>query len=110
MKTKTPVLGVDIGKSACSLVGLGASGALALRRRAKRETFVGLAAQWSPCVVAREACCGAHHLRRLFAAHGHDARLMSPEYVRLHVKFAALAPFAKLAKLLAEWLPVGGAI
>ena len=31
-------------------------------------------------------CCGAHHLGRLFAAHGHDVRLMSPEYVRPYVK------------------------
>lgn len=40
----------------------------------------------SPCIVAMEACCGAHHLGRLFAAHGHDVRLMSPEYVRPYVK------------------------
>jgi len=33
-----------------------------------------------------EACCGAHHLGRLFAAQGHEVRLMSPEYVRPHVK------------------------
>ena len=33
-----------------------------------------------------EACCGAHHLGRVFAAHGHDVRLMSPEYVRPYVK------------------------
>jgi transposase len=33
-----------------------------------------------------EACCGAHHLGRLFAARGHDVRLMSPEYVRPYVK------------------------
>jgi len=32
------------------------------------------------------ACCGAHHMGRLFAAHGHDVRLMSPEYVRPYVK------------------------
>jgi transposase len=29
-----------------------------------------------------EACCGAHHLGRGFAAQGHEVRLMSPEYVR----------------------------
>jgi transposase len=28
----------------------------------------------------------AHHLGRVFAAHGHDVRLMSPEYVRPYVK------------------------
>ena len=33
-----------------------------------------------------EACCGAHHLGRVFAGHGHDVRLMSPEYVRPYVK------------------------
>jgi transposase len=33
-----------------------------------------------------EACCGAHHLGRLFAVRGHDVRLMSPEYVRPYIK------------------------
>jgi transposase len=33
-----------------------------------------------------EACCGAHHLGRFFAAHGHEVRLMSPEYVRPNTK------------------------
>jgi transposase len=33
-----------------------------------------------------EACCGAHHLGRVFAAQGHETRLMSPEYVRPYVK------------------------
>src|ERR1700730_6192034 len=31
-------------------------------------------------------CSGAHHLGRIFAAHGLDVRLMSPEYVRPYVK------------------------
>jgi transposase len=40
------------------------------------------------CIVAMEACCGAHHLGRVFAAQGHETRLMSPEpeYVRPYVK------------------------
>lgn len=33
-----------------------------------------------------EACCGAHHVGRLFAANGHEVRLMSPEYVRPYVR------------------------
>jgi len=37
-------------------------------------------------VVAMEACCGAHHLGRKFAARGLEVRLMSPEYVRPYVK------------------------
>lgn len=80
------VLGVDLGKNVCSVVGLDGTGAVVLRRRAKRETLVALAAKLAPCIVAMEACCGAHHLGRVFAAHGHDVRLMSPEYVRPYIK------------------------
>jgi transposase len=38
------------------------------------------------CVMAMEACCGAHHLGRQLREQGHDVRLMSPEYVRPYVK------------------------
>jgi transposase len=79
---KVSVLGVDLGKNVCSLVGLDASGAVVLRRRVKRETLIRLAAKMPPCIVAMEACCGAHYLGRIFAARGHEVRLMSPEYVR----------------------------
>ena len=80
------VLGIDLVKNVCSVVGLDASGAVVLRRRTKRETLLMLAAKLPPCIVAMEACCGAHHLGRVFAAHDHDVRLMSPEYVRPYVK------------------------
>jgi transposase len=86
MGNKIAVLGIDIGKNVCSLVGLDASGAVVLRRRAKRETLIGIAAKLPDCIVAMEACCGAHHIGRLFAGHGHDVRLMSPEYVRPYIK------------------------
>ena len=80
------VLGIDLGKNVCSLVGLNETGAVVLRRRARRETLIGMADKLPRCIVAMEACCGAHHLGRIFAARGHDVRLMSPEYVRPYVK------------------------
>jgi transposase len=80
------VLGVDLGKNVCSVVGLDASGAVVMRRRVRRETLIALAEKLPRCIVGMEACCGAHHLGRVFAAHGHDVRLMSPEYVRPYVK------------------------
>jgi transposase len=76
------ILGVDLGKNVCSVVGLDRSGAVVLRRRARRETLIELTAKLPACVVAMEACCGAHHLGRIFAGQGHEVRLMSPEYVR----------------------------
>ena len=80
------VLGIDLGKNVCSVVGLDDGGTVVLRRRTRRDTLIALVGKMPPCVVAMEACCGAHHLGRLFAAHGHDVRLMSPEYVRPYVK------------------------
>src|SRR6202012_3285806 len=80
------VLGVDLGKNVCSVVGLDASGAVVMRRKVRRETLIALSEKLPPCVVGMEACCGAHHLGRMFATRGHDVRLMSPEYVRPYVK------------------------
>jgi transposase len=50
------------------------------------KTILSFAAKLPPCVIAMEACCGAHHLGRLLADKGHEIRLMSPEYVRPYVK------------------------
>ena len=72
------VLGVDLGKNVCSVVGLDASGAVVMRRKVRRETLIALAEKLPACIVGMEACCGAHHLGRVFSAHGHDVRLMSP--------------------------------
>jgi transposase len=80
--TAISVLGVDLGKNVCSVVGLDATGAVEMRR----ETLIGFAEKLPACVVGMEACCGAHHLGRIFSSHGHDVRLMSPEYVRPYVK------------------------
>ncbi len=80
------VLGIDLGKNSCSIVGWDASGAVVLRRRMRREGVIKLAGKLKPCVAAMEACCGAHHLGRVLRALGHQVRLMSPEYVRPYVK------------------------
>ena len=68
-KSPIAVLGIDLGKNSCSLAGLDATGAVVLRRRMTREGVVAFAAKLPACVMAMEACCGAHHLGRVFAAH-----------------------------------------
>jgi transposase len=80
------VLGIDLGKNSCSVVGLDASGRVVLRRRTHRDGVVKLAAGLPGCLVAMEACGGAHHLGRRLRDLGHQVRLMSPEYVRPYVK------------------------
>jgi len=71
------ILGVDLGKNSCSVVGMDTAGRVVLRRRMRRESIVALAAKLPGCVVAMEACCGAHHLGRLLVAQGLEVRLMT---------------------------------
>ena len=80
------VLGIDLGKNSCSVAGLDEAGRVILRRRLSREGVVRLAADMPTCVMAMEACCGAHHLGRVLRDQGHEVRLMSPEYVQPYVK------------------------
>ncbi len=80
------VLGIDLGKNSCSLVGLDQAGAVVKRRRMRPESIPAFTKTMPTCVVAMEACCGAHHLGRLLATQRHTVRQMSPEYVRPYVK------------------------
>ena len=80
------VLGIDLGKTVCSLAGLDRSGAVVFRRRIQRFRLLGFLADLPPCIVAMEACGGAHHTARFCLRHGHKPRLMSPLYVRPYVK------------------------
>ena len=80
------IVGIDLGKNSCGMACLDASGRVVLRRRMRRSSLESFVASLRRCVVAMEVCCGAHHLGRVFAAQGHEVRLMSPEYVRPYVK------------------------
>ena len=80
------VLGIDLGKNSSSVVGLDSTGAVIKRRRMRPESIAAFTEKLPACIVAMEACCGAHHLGRMMAGQGHRVRLMSPEYVRPYVK------------------------
>ncbi len=74
------------GQELLQLAGLDASGRVVLRRRMRRGSLESFVGGLERCVVAMEACGGAHHLGRVFVGQGHAVRLMSPEYVRPYVK------------------------
>lgn len=80
------ILGVDLDKNSCGVVGVDAAGTVVVRRSLRRQTLIDYVAKLPACVIAMEACRGAHHLGRLFAGQGHDVRLISLEYVRPCVK------------------------
>jgi transposase len=58
------VLGIDLGKNSSSVAGQDATGCVVLRKRMRRESVMKLTAELPTCIVAMEACCGAHHLAR----------------------------------------------
>jgi len=80
------IIGLDLAKLVFQVHGADERGQCMLRKQLKRCDVLRFFAKLKPCIVAMEACCGAHHLGRVFAAHGHEVRLMSPEYVLPYVK------------------------
>ncbi len=65
-------VGIDLAKNVFAVHG---------RNEEGRAKLLALIASLPPCVVAMEACSGAHRWARLFARHGHTVRLIAPKFV-----------------------------
>jgi len=75
-------VGIDLAKNVFAVHGVDEAGRPALvRPSVARAKLHDLIAGVPPCTVAMEACTGAHHWARLFAAHGHAVRLIAPKFV-----------------------------
>lgn len=74
-------VGIDLAKNVFSLHGVDEKGKVALQRTVRRSQLLELVATLRPCVIAMEACSGAHHWARQFAAFGHTPKLIAPKFV-----------------------------
>ena len=75
-------VGIDLAKNVFAVHGVDERGKPVLVRPVvPRARLNELIAALPPCTVAMEACSGAHHWARLFAAHGHTVRLIAPKFV-----------------------------
>jgi transposase len=81
MKQKLIVLGIDIAKQVFHLVGLDAHGMIVVRKRPYRAQVMAFIAQLPPTLIGMEACGGAHYWARRFREHGHEVKLMAPQFV-----------------------------
>lgn len=79
-------IGLDIAKSVFHAHGADAGGRTVFSRRLTRARLLDFFARQAPCVVALEACGGAHHWARELKALGHDVRLIPPAYVKPFLK------------------------
>ena len=80
------VIGVDIGKDVFHLVGFGAGGKIAFRRRIRRLGLKDAFEKLPPCIVGMEACLSAHFVSRTLRALGHEPRVVPAIYVKPFVK------------------------
>jgi len=86
MKQDISVLGLDIAKRVFHAVGLDAMGKIVLRKPLSRHALMSFIAQLPPVLIGMEACGGAHYWARRFRAHGHEVKLMAPQFVKPYVK------------------------
>ena len=79
-------IGLDIAKNMFQAHGADASGRVVFRRKITRGRLLAFFAAQPACLVAMEACGGAHHWGRELAKLGHMVRLIHPAYVKPFVK------------------------
>jgi transposase len=79
-------IGLDIAKTVFQAHGADGSGAVVFRKKLGRGRLLAFFAAQPRCVVAMEACAGAHHWGRELTKLGHTVRLIPPAYVKPFVK------------------------
>ena len=79
---KITTVGLDLAKQVMSVHGVGAEGRMILRKGLRRDQLLGWSASLPPCVIAMEACGGAHHWARELVRQGHTVRIIAAEFVR----------------------------
>ncbi len=92
--SEVTTIGLDMAKNVFQVHGADSSGHAVIRKKLRRDQVLAYFNQVPPCVVAMEACDGAHFGGREIGKLGHEVRLIPPAYVK---------PFVKRQKM--GWLP-----
>ena len=84
--SEVSTIGLDLAKMVFQAHGADASGRVVFRKTLRRSKVLEFFSKLPPCVVAMEACGGAHHWARQITKLGHAVRLIPPAYVKPFVK------------------------
>ena len=76
-------IGLDLAKQVFQVHGADAAGHVVFRKRLVRAKVLEFFVAQPPCMVALEACGGAHHWAREIVKLGHTVRLIPPAYVKI---------------------------
>ena len=74
-------VGIDLAKLVFSIHGVDEHSKCKLRKTVKRNKLLAEIAKLPPCIIAMEACSGAHYWAREFTKLGHDVRIMASKFV-----------------------------
>jgi len=80
------VMGIDLAKRHFHVHGVDVSGRKVLSKKFSRQKLKEYLVTLPPCVVAMEACMGAHYWARLLRSYGQQVRLIAPQFVKPFVK------------------------
>jgi transposase len=80
------IIGIDLAKNVFQLHGASKQGRVVFRKKLSRGRLLTFIASIPRCIIAMEACAGAHYWGREFASIGHEVRLIAPIYVRPFIK------------------------
>ena len=75
-------VGVDLAKRVIQVHAVDAAGRVVMAKTLQREAFMAWCGQLPPgCMIAMEACSGAHQWARKLIVSGFDAQLIAPHFV-----------------------------
>jgi len=79
-------IGIDLAKNVFEIHGVDERDKVVIRKTLRREGVARFFANIPPCLVAMEACSGSHYWAHKLVDLGHEAQLISPQFVKPYVK------------------------
>lgn len=83
---KISIVSLDLAKNVIQMHAISAAGNVEVRKKLRRAQVLNVLAGLEPCMLAMEACSGAHYWGREISKLGHEVRLIHPSYVKPFVK------------------------
>ncbi|MGL9751238.1 MAG: IS110 family transposase, partial [Symbiopectobacterium sp.] len=80
------LIGIDLGKHSFHIHCQDKSGKALLRKKLTRTKLMQFLTTCPSSVVVMEACAGAYFMARRINDSGHEAKLISPQFVRPFIK------------------------